>query len=364
MFPDMTKLLAQESKIVTSSLEQLKAIHPLRIVNVNREGEQGWDSELTIKTTGETYRYLFEVKTHLRPQAIHHLLIRAHADRKRWRKATELLLLADYINPVLANQLKQAGVNFIDTAGNLFLKRSPGLYLYIEGKRPPLSPKDKPTRLFQPSGLTLLFGLLVEPESINRPYRDLAGENGVALGTVGWVKRDLLEQGYLEPTAKDRVRLIRRKELFDRWVQGYASRLRPKCFAGEYRDLRNDLPTVAKTFGHYAMQQALSWSLTGGFGADVIIHHYQGNSLTLFVESWQEKEALKNLKWLPVSGGPITILKSFSPRVIQKPESQHRIPAAHPILIYAELLHHGTDRDRETAQLMYKEFLEDSIAKD
>lgn len=57
-------------------------------------------------------------------------------------------------------------------------------------------------------------------------------------------------------------------------------------------------------------------------------------------------------------------LESFSPRVIQKPESQHRIPAAHPILIYAELLHHGTDRDRETAQLMYKEFLEDSIAKD
>ena len=80
--------------------------------------------------------------------------------------------------------------------------------------------------------LPLFCCLPAYPESSIRPYRDLAGENGVALGTVGWVKRDLLEQGYLEPTAKDRVRLIRRKELFDRWVQGYASRLRPKCFTG------------------------------------------------------------------------------------------------------------------------------------
>lgn len=361
------KAIAQESQIIALTLEQLKAVHPLRVSNLRQEvrlKDREWDGEVTIKTKGGTYHYLFEVKAHLRPQAIHHLLIRANADRKRWGKATELLLLADYVNPLLADQLKSAGVNFIDTAGNLFLKRAPELYLYVQGKKPPVSQKDKPTRLFQPSGLTLLFGLLIEPESVNHPYRHLASVNGVALGTVGWVKRDLKEQGYLEPIGKDRFRLIRRKELLDRWVQGYASRLRPKLFVGEYRDLTNNLDTVVKTFRRHMLEQGMSWCATGGFGADDIIHHYQGNTLTLFVEFWRQDEALKGLKWFPVSGGPITILKSFSPRVFQMSGSQQRTPVAHPLSIYAELLHHGTDRDLETARLIYKKYLEESIAKD
>lgn len=359
--------IAQESQIIASALERLKAIHPLRVINLRQEvstRDRRWDGEVTIKTQGRTYHYLFEVKAHLRPQAIHHLLIRANADRKQWGKATELLLLADYVNPFLASQLKSAGINFIDTAGNLFLKREPELYLYVEGKKPPVFQKDKPTRLFQPSGLALLFGLLIEPESVNLPYRHLASVNGVALGTVGWVKRDLKEQGYLEPIGKDRFRIIRRKELFDRWVQGYASRLRPKLFVGEYRDLSNNFDRVVKTFRQHALEQGMLWCVSGGFGADEIIHHYQGNTLTLFVESWRQNEALKGLKWLPVSGGPITILKSFSPLVFQIKGNQQRTPVAHPLLIYAELLHHGMDRDLETARLIYKEYLEESIAKD
>lgn len=358
---------AQESQLIASTLEQLKAVHPLRVFNLRQEvsaRDRKWDGEVTIKTKGGTYHYLFEVKAHLRPQAIHHLLIRANADRKKWGKATELLLLADYINPLLAGQLKRAGVNFIDTAGNLFLNREPELYLYVEGKKPPVSQKDKPTRLFQPSGLTLLFGLLIDPGSVNLPYRHLASENGVALGTVGWVKRDLKEQGYLEPTGKDHFHLIRRKELLDRWVQGYASRLRPKLFIGEYRDLSNDFDRTVKIFSQHALEQRMSWCVTGGFGADEMIHHYQGNTLTLFVEFWRHNESLKALKWLPVSGGPITILKSFSPLVFHTRGEKQRIPVAHPLVIYAELLHQGMDRDLETARLIYKEYLEESIAKD
>ncbi len=327
-------------------------------------GDRRWDGEVTLKTKRGTFRYVFEVKIHLRPQTIQHLLIQADGYRKRLGKATELLLLADYVNPSLGDQLKGAGINFIDTAGNLFLKREPGLYLYVEGKKPAVSIKEKPSRMFQPSGLTLLFGLLVEPESVNQSYRQVAQTNGVALGTVGWVKRDLREQGYLEPIGKDRFRLIRRKDLLDGWVQGYASRLRPKIFLGEYRDLANDLDAVVNAFRQYSLQQRLSWGLSGGFGADELAHHYRGETLTLFVETWKPETALKELRWLPVDGGPITILKGFSPRVFQVWGKQARYPVVHPLLLYAELLHHGSDRELETARMIYKEFLEPSLAKD
>jgi hypothetical protein len=147
-------------------------------------------------------------------------------------------------------------------------------------------------------------------------------------------------------------------------VQGYASRLRPKLFVGEYRDLTNNLDAVVKTFGRYALEQGMSWCVTGGVGADAIIHHYQGNTITFFVEFWRQDEALKGLKWLPASGGLITILKSFSPLVFHLRGNQQRIPVAHPLLIYTELLYQGMDRDLETARLIYEEHLEQSIAKD
>lgn len=359
--------MKQESQIATLALERLKAVHPVQVVDLRREApteDRRWDGEVTLKTSHGAFRYVFEVKRHLRPQTIQHLQIWAESSRKRWGKAMELLLLADYVNSSLGEKLREAGINFIDTAGNLFLKREPGLYLYVEGKKPPAYTKEKPTRLFQPSGLALLFGLLVEPESINHPYRQLSEVNGVALGTVGWVKRDLREQGYLEPIGKDRFRLIRKKELLDRWVQGYAARLRPKMFLGEYRDLTNDLHAVVEAFRLYALEHWLPWALSGGFGADELLHHYRGNTLTLLVESWRQTDALRELKWLPVIGGPITVLKSFSPRVFKISGNQGRHPVVHPLLIYAELLHRGTDREMETARLIYQQFLEESLAKD
>ena len=356
-----------ESQTIASALEQLKSVHPVQVANLRHEGngrDRRWDGEVALKTDRGTFRYVFEVKTHLRPQTVKHLLIQADSYKKHWGKTKGFLLFADYVNPSLGHQLKEAGINFIDTVGNLFLKQEPGLYLYVEGKKPDAPPRGKPTRVFQPSGLKLLFGFLLEPESVNYSYRNLADANDVALGTVGWVKRDLREQGYLEPIGKNRFHLIRTKELLERWVQGYASRLRQKVFLGEYRDLSKDLDTVVKAFRQYAGEQGMSWGLSGGFGADELVHHYRGDILTLFVESWRQDDTLKELKWVPFTGGPITVLRGFSPRVFKMWGKQTRYPVVHPLLIYAELLHHGTDRDLETARLIYKEFLEPSIAKD
>ena len=356
-----------ESQTIASALERLKAVHPVQVVNLRQdvhvEGRR-WDGEVTLKTDRGAFRYLFEVKTHLRPQTVRHLVVQTKSFRKQLGAAQGFLLIADYVNPLLAHELKEAGINFIDTVGNLFLKREPTLYLYVEGKKPIGLPKGKPIRLFQPSGLKMLFGMLLEPESVNSPYRHLADANDVALGTVGWVKRDLREQGYLEPISKNQFRLIKRKELIERWVQGYAHLLRPKAFVGEYQPLQKKLDTVVKGFRWYALTNGSRWGLTGGFGAYQLLPHYRGTSLAFFIEAWDEAEALKELKWLPLPGGPVTVLKAFSPLVFAQWGRVAPPPALHPLLIYSELLYQGTDRDLETARLIYKEFLEESIAKD
>ncbi len=356
-----------ESETIDKALERLTEAHLVKVLSVRRKSQRaelrGWDGEIILKTAEGTFRYVFQAKSHLRPPDVRHLQIQTAASRKRWDRVGGALLIADYVNPRLAHQLKDAGINFVDTVGNLFLRGEPGLYLYVEGKKPPVTQKKQVTRLSQPSGLTMLFGLLLEPESVNHPYRHLAEKNGVALGTVGWVMRDLREQGFLERTGKDRVRLARRKDLFDRWVQGYSSRLRPKIFLGEFRSATADLNQVVKALDEYAGKQKISWALTGGFAADELVHHYRGPSLTLFLEAWKQS-LQKELRWLPSEGGPITALRAFSPRVFAVRPTDTSYPVVHSLLVYTELLYGGTDRELETARLIYTKFLEKTLAKD
>ena len=44
------------------------------------------------------------------------------------------LLVADYINPEMAERLKQEDIQFIDTAGNAYINAEP-LFIYIKGNR-------------------------------------------------------------------------------------------------------------------------------------------------------------------------------------------------------------------------------------
>ena len=362
------KVEGKDTQLVNAALERLKAIHPVQVKNLLFEESDraavGWDGEVTLKTAQGTVSYVIEVKSHLRPQAVRHLLIQANTFRKQHNKSKGILLLADYVNPSLGQQLKEADINFIDTAGNVFLRQEPGLHLYVEGKKPQTPTKEAPTRLFQPSGLTLLFGFLVTPESVNWLYRDLARANGVALGTVGWIMRDLREHGYVEPLGKDRLQLIRKKELLDRWVDGYATRLRPKILVGEFVSPTSDLEATADAFETYAGEQHMHWALTGGFGAFELLHHYRGNILSIFVEQWTSPTTHVALHLLPHKEGNVKVLRSFSPGVFEALDAQPGHPVAHPLLIYAELLYQDGDRELETARQLYTTFLEPCLAKD
>jgi|CXWL01.1.fsa_nt_gi hypothetical protein len=356
----MPHLRSSETKILHSALEQLKLVHagikPQNVI-LAEERFSPFDGRITLKTDAESFQYLLEIKAHPRPETIRHLIVLKDTDKEA--KNTPILVVADYLNPNLAAKLREEGINYLDTTGNLFLKRAPNLYMQVEGKKPSSPVAGLKTRLFQPSGLTLLFGLLTEPQSINYPYRRLAEEAGVALGTVGWVMRDLRNNHFLEPAGKDQLRLVNTKDLTEQWVQGYARTLRPRILVGEYGNLAPHLEDVVSSLTNYTAHKNEKWALTGGFAADELLRHYRGQKLAFYVSDWWSTAVLKELPIVPVAGGDITVLRAFSPRVVETPKSlttEH--PLAHPLLIYAELLYQGMDRDMETARMLYAEFLE------
>ncbi|TMH67980.1 MAG: hypothetical protein E6H51_17425, partial [Betaproteobacteria bacterium] len=81
----------------------------------------------------------------------------------------------------------------------------------------------------------------------------------------------------------------------------------------------------------------------------------------LFVDPWSSTRAAA-LRWLPSVDGPITLLRMFWPATVKRTLEKGGARVAHPLLVYAELLFQGREREVETARLIYDQYLRPNIS--
>ncbi len=141
------------------------------------------------------------------------------------------ILITRYINKEFAIILKELGINFIDTAGNTFIKVSP-LFIYIKGNRrsnPEISEDntDKKAR-YKTAALQLIFTLLCNPGLERNPYREIAEHANIALGTVQLYMRQLELDGFLLRKVKNNIELINKEKLLHLWVEDYPQQIKVK----------------------------------------------------------------------------------------------------------------------------------------
>lgn len=176
---------------------------------------------------------------------------RLAAEVKRWAPQANLgalinqvqalpmrgVLVADYVNPIMAEKLREQGIQFIDTVGNAYIDMPP-VYVLVTGKRKPkqeVGPKGDTNRAFDRTGLKVVFAFLCRPELVAAPYREIAETAGVAVGTVGWVIQGLKAARYIFEYGNKKGReLTDYKRLLDRWVETYPEKLRPKVHIGDF----------------------------------------------------------------------------------------------------------------------------------
>lgn len=245
------------------------------------------------------------------------------------------LLVADYITPPMAEELRKRDVQFIDTAGNAYLRHAP-IYVWVKGQRPPkgatgLAPAG---RAFRPTGLQVLFTLLCKPEVADLPYREIAVQAGVAHGTVGWVMAELPKLGFLAEVQGKR-RLIDAERLLAQWVAAYAQTLRPKLILARYQAAKIDW---AETFDarHYDL-------LLGGEPAAArLTHNLRPGTVTLYGEDANQR-LLVDQRLQPDPQGNVEIMNRFW---TFDGETPGMVPH---LLVYADLLAIGDTRCIETA---------------
>ena len=142
------------------------------------------------------------------------------------------ILFADFVNPVMAEKFRQRSIAFVDCVGNLSLKNKQQDW-YVKGKKPSrLRSKRVRGRAFNSAGLKLIFALFNQPRFLHASYRDISNKINIALGSVGPVIDDLYASGYILDDGERQ--LVNKKRLYERWVDGYLEKLRPKQIMGCY----------------------------------------------------------------------------------------------------------------------------------
>lgn len=276
----------------------------------------------------------------------------------------EGLLIADYVNPNMAQKLKAQGVQFMDTVGNAYINKPP-IYVYVTGhkqKKAAMTAKDT-NRAFDATGLKVVFGLLSNPTLVHATYRDIAEQTGVALGSVAWVMNGLKDAGLLIDRGRGKQRrLVNKRKILERWVEAYPEKLQPKQRLGEY--IADD-PTWWKNIdiGHYH----------GYWGGEVAAAEYteyiNPQMVTLYLPEHAGFQLLakarlrKRAEWLGNEEGVVRIYRPFWPQLLEGQTGNHE-HLVHPIVVYADLIATGDTRNIETARMIYEQYIAEYIGED
>jgi hypothetical protein len=278
------------------------------------------------------------------------------------------LLVADYVNKKLAARLKDAGVQFIDTAGNAYIDQD-NLYLNIRGNDPvvtlTVNEENRPNtavpigmnqeirpdqrwttgRAFTPTGLKVVYELILDPDLINRPYRYIADRADVALGTVGWVLNDLTAKGLVANRGKKKT-IRELKVLIETWAEAYPQKLRQKQLLGRFFThdptwwKKIDLKNLRAQWGG----EVAAAEMTNYLRPQKAIIYLRGDLIPLMQQGRMTK--VENM-----GGANVEIYKPFWNRDLPG-------KTVHPLIVYADLIVTGDPRNLETAKLIYDNFID------
>ncbi len=250
-----------------------------------------------------------------------------------------LLLLAPAVNPRGAHELRVAGVQFLDAAGNAYL-RFGGVLIDVRGRRPdPATVQDRRTLrpsagLFTPRRAQVIFALLSWPELLHSPVRTVAAAAKVSLGQAQSTMKLLDEQRFLDRRSR---RLMRPEVLAERWADAYATGLGPKTLVQQFHGDPAHLDLAGHGVIYVSGEQSASWIKNP-------------ETATLYVEDISPTMVLAN-RWRKDENPNIMIHTAFwlPPGHETHPLSSFPSPAP-PLLVYADLKSAGESRQLEAAQ--------------
>jgi len=346
-----------ENEILDQAVETAKKVAGLEIEVLQRgyigRGKQKIDALIGIP--GRNIQLVVEVKTWAK-----NANIGAITQQIRQLKITqkeEAILVADYINPNMGEKLRDAKVQYVDVAGNAYINQNP-LYIYIKGQKELLNKIAKTTAktgiAFKLTGLKVVYEFLRDGELINAPYREIAEKAQVALGNIGLVFNDLINQGYIREGMhkNDKRELVNREELVSKWVEEYPYKLKKKMRIGTFTTENPNWwkgidPTLTGALWGGEIAAAKYTKYLTPEVAEVYIDKYK---LVEFLNTARLRKRDPNIK----AGTRIEIIEKFW----KEDDRELELGLVNPMIAYADLIETGDPRNLEVADRLREEFID------
>ncbi len=267
---------------------------------------------------------------------------------EKQKQVKDLVLLALDIPEQVAKNLRANRINYIDAAGNAFIN-SHDIFILIEGNKPVKPQQDFQAKPFSKTGLKVIFQFLLYPDLINETIRNIANQADVSLDTVHKTIQGLKQLGYIIALTKKDMGWNKRKELFEKWIGEYDTRLKPGLHVGNFRFVKE---TDFLQWKAIHLQDNTCWG--GEPAGDLLTNYLRPEILTLYTKE-TKMEVIKNYRVLPDPNGYIRVYQKYWE------ENETQNVTAPPLLVYADLINTGDKRNIETAQKIYGKFLQNKF---
>jgi hypothetical protein len=313
-------------------------------------GDREIDAEITITTPRHKFKFAAEFKRTYMDRATLNALVAQQA-RIREKMKLPLLLIARYIPAPMGERLAEAGINFVDSVGNLHVNLGGDYYVFVVGHKeikPNIAERRTTAAMVQAA-----FVFLVDANALRWPVRKLAEVAGIGKTAAAEARQRLTETRVLHPT-RTGLQIVDRKTLEEDFLGGYERVLRPELLMGRFRPLEHDPNRLLQKLKQWAMQNEVTWAVTGAPAAFQLQHFYRGEEVAVFIGTAPDR-LTRDLKLLPDKNGTITLLRKFGTLFPWRLEGG--LPVAHPWLVYAELMHEGGPRAVEAATEIREKFL-------
>jgi hypothetical protein len=318
--------------------------------NVTKNTVVKVDGHLTLPMTETTIN--FECKKWINKANLQRHL----AQIKAYDPDLKTMLLTEYLNPNLAEQLKDLGIQFMDTAGNAYINQFP-VYIDIQGKKQAKPHQDitltkQMGKAFQPKGMKVVFMLLTQPELVNAPMRKIADSAEVALGTVKQVMDDLLYQKFIVQKGDQGKVVADTKALLDKWLDAYPINMQAKLNQTLFA---TDSPERLKAIN--VADFDAYWG--GELAAERYDHYLKAKDFLIYIEPEQKHAFLRAAR---LRKPAVNEVPDYKVMVVEPPFEVKKIQGylsglAHPLLVYANLVTSTDFRNMDAAKRMYDEYL-------
>lgn len=261
-------------------------------------------------------------------------------DYRQPDKDVRYLYVTINATPKMLEVAKLPDINILDCAGNCNIQyqlKNGNIVLMLanKGEKPVEDTTAKAYPIFLEKGLKVIFYLLLDKKNVGRPYREIMGATGVAIGTVKNIIDGMIYQQFVRVENNKRF-LINTDRLLMLWATNYGQNLKPKLLQTRFA-FRNE--ENRRNWGNLILPDGMVW---GGETAAALTDGFITPGEFAIYTDVPAANLMKTGAVIPDTDGEIIVYHKFWTGADAK-----TVPA---VLIYADLMDTANGRCIEAAQ--------------